>query len=92
VSNDRDIVAAVSDWAVTDDSDEEYEICACQVESERPIVRTKEALRALKVITRYYDAPGSDDNLDVNVFCIEKQLQRRVSSYTKQTNITGFLS
>ena len=91
VPSDRDIVAAVSDRAVIDGSDDEHEIGAYELESERPIVTTKDALRAFKVITQYYDARGSYDNLDINLFCIE-DLQRRLSSAKKQTNITGFLN
>jgi hypothetical protein len=56
VPSDRDIVAAMSDHAVIDGSDDEHEIGAYELESERPIVTTKDALRALKVITQYYDA------------------------------------
>jgi hypothetical protein len=57
----------VSDHAVIDDSDDEHKIT---------IETTKDALRVFKVITQYYDAHGSDDNLDINLFCIEKDLQR----------------
>jgi hypothetical protein len=66
VPSDRDIVAAVSGRAVTDDSDDEREIGACELESERQIVTTKEALSAFKVIIQYYDAHGAYDNLDIN--------------------------
>jgi hypothetical protein len=66
---DRDIVAAVSDRAVTDDSDDEREIGACELESEGQIVTTKNALRAFKVISQYYAAHGADDNLDVKLYC-----------------------
>jgi hypothetical protein len=90
VPSDRDIVAAVSDHAIIDGSDDEHEIGACELESELPIVTTKDALRAFKVVTQYYYAHGSDDNLDINLFCIEKDLQRRLSSAKKQTNITDF--
>jgi hypothetical protein len=76
VPSDRDIVAAVSDRAVTDDSDDEREIGACELESERQVVTTKDALRAFKVSTQYYDAHGAGDNLDVKLYCIEKDLQR----------------
>jgi hypothetical protein len=83
VPSDRDIVAAVSDHAVIDGSDDDHEIGAYELERERPIVTTKDALRAFKVITQYYDAHGSDDNLDINFFCIDKDLQRRLSSAKK---------
>jgi hypothetical protein len=69
VPSGRDIVAAVCDHAITDDSDDEREISACELESERQIVTTKDALRAFKVITQYYDAHGADDNLDVKLYC-----------------------
>jgi hypothetical protein len=92
VPSDRDIVAAVSDRAVTDDRDDEREIGACELESERQIVTTKDALRAFKVGTQYYDAHGADDNLDVKLYSIEKDLQRRLSNAKKQTNITDFFT
>src|SRR5215468_1902631 len=92
VPSDRDIVTAVSDLAVTDDSDDEREIGACELESERQIVTTKDALRALKVITQYYDAHCADDSLDIKLYCIEKDLQRRLSNAKKQTNITDFFT
>jgi hypothetical protein len=88
VPSDRDIVAAVSDRAVTDDGDDEREIGACELESERQIVTTKDALRAFKVSTQYYDAHGADGNLDIKLYCIERDLQRRLSNAKKQTNIT----
>jgi hypothetical protein len=52
VPSDRDIVAAVSDHAVTDDSDDEREIGACELESERQIVTTKDTVRSFKVSTQ----------------------------------------
>jgi hypothetical protein len=76
VPSDCDIVAAVPDRAVTDDGDDEREIGACELESERQIVTTKDALRAFKVSTQYYAAHGADDNLDVKLYSIEKDLQR----------------
>jgi hypothetical protein len=90
VPSDRDIVTAVFDHAVIDGSDDNHEISAYKLDSERPIVTTKDTLRAFKVITQHYDAHGSDDNLDINLFCIEKDLQRRLSSAKKQTNISEF--
>jgi hypothetical protein len=66
VSSDRDIVAAVSDHASTDDSDDEREIGACELESEHQIVTTNDALRAFKVITQYYAVHGADDNWMLN--------------------------
>jgi hypothetical protein len=92
VPSDRDIVAAVSDRAITDDSNDEREIGVCELESERQIVTTKDALRAFKVSTQYYAAHGADDNLDVKLYCIDKDLQRRVSNAKKQTNITDFFT
>jgi TnpA family transposase len=55
-------------------------------------VTTKDGLRAFKVITQYYDAHGADYNLDVKMYCIEKELQRRLSNTKKQTNITDFFT
>jgi hypothetical protein len=92
VPSDRDTVAAVSDRAVTDDSDDEREIGVCELESERQIVTTKYALRAFKVITEYYDAHCADDNLDIKLYCIEKDLQKRLSNTKKQTDITDFFT
>jgi hypothetical protein len=80
------------DHAVTDDSDDEREISACALESERQIVTTNDALRAFKVITQYYDGHGADDNLDIKLYCIENDLQRRLSNAKKQTNITDFFT
>jgi hypothetical protein len=89
VPSDRDIVAAMSDCAVTDDIDDEREIGACELESERQIVTPKDALRAFKVSTQYYDAHGADDNLDVKLYCIEKDFQRQFSNAKKQqTSLT----
>jgi hypothetical protein len=81
----------MSGHAVTDDSDDETEIATCELECEGHIVTVKEALRALKTDTQYYDAHGSDETLDVNLFSVEKVPQRRLSSSTKQMNITEFL-
>jgi hypothetical protein len=92
VPSDRDIVAALSDRAVTDDSDGECEIGACELESEPQVGTTKDTLRAFKVITQYYAAHGADDNLDVKLYCTEKALQRRLSNAKKQTNITDFFT
>ena len=50
---------------IMDDSKDATEISTCELESECPIVRTKEALRAINIITQYYDAHGSDETLDV---------------------------
>ena len=38
-----------------------------------------------------YDALGADKTLDVGIFCIQRGLQRRLSSSTKQTNIIVFI-
>jgi hypothetical protein len=92
VPSDRDIVAAVSDRAVTDDSDDERQIGACELESERQIVTTKDTLRAFKVSTQNYDAQGTDDNLDVKLYCIEKDLQKGLSKAKRQTNITDYFT
>jgi hypothetical protein len=43
-----------------DDSKDATKISTCKLESECPTVRTKEALRAINIITQYYDAHGSD--------------------------------
>jgi hypothetical protein len=91
VPSDRDIVAAVCDRAVTDDSYDEHEIGACDIQSERQIVTTKDAVRAFKVIMQYSDAHGADDKLDIEIFYIEKDHQRRLSNAKTQTNITDFL-
>jgi hypothetical protein len=90
--SDCDIVAAVSDCAVTDGSNDEREIGMCELGSEHQIVTTKDALRAFKVITQYYDEHGADNNLDLKLYCIEKDLQRRLSNAKKQTNITDFFT
>jgi hypothetical protein len=92
VPSDRDTVAAVSDRAVTDGSDDERQIGACELESERQIVTTKDAVRAFKVITQYYAAHGADNNLDIKLYCIEKDLQRGLSKAKKQTNVTVFFT
>lgn len=86
--SDRDIVAAVSDHAVIDDSDDEHEIGACNLESERPIVTTKDVLRAIKVITQYYDAHGSDDNLDINCSVLRTSKGECQAPTSKQTLLT----
>jgi hypothetical protein len=82
------IVAALPDRTITDDSDDECKIGACELESKHQIVTTKDALRAFKVITQYYDAHGADDNLDIKLYCIDKDLQMQLSNAKKQTNIT----
>lgn len=55
-----------------DDSKDATGISTCELESERPIVRTKEALRAIN-ITQYYDAQGSDETLDVILLSIKQE-------------------
>jgi hypothetical protein len=92
VLSDCNIDAAVSDHAVTDDSDDECKISACELESKRQIVTTKDTVRAFKVITQYYDAHGADDNLDIKPYCIEKDLQSRLSNAKKQTTFTDFFT
>jgi hypothetical protein len=92
VSSNCGIVAALSDRAITDDSNDEREIGACELESECQIVTTKDTLRAFKVITQYYAARGADDNLGMKLYCIEKDLQRRLPNAKKQTNITDFFT
>lgn len=37
------------------------------------------------------DAHGSDDKFEVNLFCVE-ELQKRLLSFTKQTNIIDLLN
>lgn len=73
-----------------DDSDDETEVGTCWLESEHTIITTKEALRAFKILTWYYDAHGSDKKLDVNMFSVKKDLKRQLSSSTKQINIIDF--
>jgi len=57
---------------IMDDSKDATGISTCELESERPIVRTKEALRAIN-ITQYYDAQGSDETLDVILLSIKQE-------------------
>jgi hypothetical protein len=92
VPSDRDIVAAVSDRAVTDGSDDEREIGACELKSGRQILTTKGALRALKASTQHCAAHCAGGNLGVKLYCVEKDLQRRLSNAEKQTNITDFFT
>jgi hypothetical protein len=92
VPSDCDTVAAVCDRAVTDDSDDECEIGACELESECQIVTTKDTLSTFTVITQYYDAHGADGNLDTKLYCIEKDLQMQLSNTKKQTDITDFFT
>jgi len=56
-----------------DDSKDATEISTCELESERPIVRTKEALTAINIITQYYDAHGSDETLDIILLSIKQE-------------------
>lgn len=78
VPTDSDIVATISDHAVTVDSDDENENCVCEVENERPIVTTKVAQRTFKIVTCYYYVYGFDEKLKVSLFSTRKQLQRRL--------------
>jgi hypothetical protein len=73
VSTDQDIIAAVCGHTTMDDSKDETKSSTCELESERPIVRTKEALRAVNIITQNYDAHGSDETLDVILLSIEQE-------------------
>jgi hypothetical protein len=88
VPTNHDIVAAVSGRAVMRYSDDGTKIRTCKLECEHPIVTTKEALRALRIVTQYYDTHGCNEKLDVSLFSGEKELQRLLSSCTKQMNIT----
>jgi hypothetical protein len=63
-----------------DDSEDETEIDTCEEESERPIITAQEAQRAIKIVTQHYEAHGSDEILDINLFSIEKDLQSRLST------------
>jgi hypothetical protein len=73
VPTDHDIIAAACGHTTMDDRKDETKISTCESESGRPIVRTKEALRAINVITQYYDAHGSDETLDAILLCIEQE-------------------
>jgi hypothetical protein len=55
---------------------DETKVGTCELECECPIVTTKEALTALKIITQYFDTHGYDEKLDISLFSIEKDLQR----------------
>jgi hypothetical protein len=55
VPTNRDIITAVSGHTVTVESNDETKIGTCEVESEFPIVVTKEALTAFKIVAQYYD-------------------------------------
>jgi hypothetical protein len=79
-----------NDYVPTDDN-----AAVSEVPSDRDVVANAqlwqertlwELSRSLPSITMH----SSDDNLDSNVFCIEKHLQRRLSSAKKQTNTTDF--
>jgi hypothetical protein len=67
-----DVTAAMSGHAVVVDSNDETKICTCEVESECQIVTSKEGLRALKIVTQYYDTCGSDGELQFNLFSVEE--------------------
>jgi hypothetical protein len=67
-----DIFAAMSGHAVVVDSNDETNKGTCDVESECQIVTTKEGLRALKIVTQYYDTRGSDYELQFNLFPVEE--------------------
>jgi len=36
------------------------------------------------IITQYYDAHGLYEKVDINMFCVEKHLQRRLAGSTKK--------
>jgi hypothetical protein len=73
VPTDHDIIAAVCGHTTMDDSKDETKISTCELEGECPIVRTKEALRAISIITQYHEAHGSDETLDVILLSIEQE-------------------
>jgi hypothetical protein len=64
----------MSGHAVMDDSNDETKMGTCELESEHPVVTTKEAARAFRIITQwaYCDKHGSCKKLDVNLFSVEK--------------------
>jgi hypothetical protein len=41
-----------------------------------PVVTAQKAVGAFMIITQYYDANGLYEKVDINVFCVEKHLQR----------------
>lgn len=67
-----DVIAAMSGRAIVVDSNDETIIITCEAESKCQIVTTKEGLRALKIVTQYYDTCGSDDELQFNLFSVEE--------------------
>lgn len=69
-----DLFAAMSGHAVVVDSNDETNKGTCDVKSECQIVTTKEGLRALKIVTQYYDTRGSDYELQVNLFPVEEDM------------------
>jgi hypothetical protein len=82
---DHEIFAPMSDHAVMDDSDDETETCACELESEcPPVVTAQKAVGAFMIITQYSDAHGLYEKVDINVFCVEKHLQRRLAGSMKK--------
>ena len=67
-----DVIAAMSGHAVVVDSNDETKISTCEVECKCQIVTAKEGLRALNIVTQYYDTRGSDDELQFNLFSVEE--------------------
>lgn len=65
-----DVIAAMSGHAIVVDSNDETKKSTCEVESECQIATSKEDLRALKIVTQYYDTCGSDDELQFNLFSV----------------------
>jgi len=67
-----DVIAALSGHTIVVDSNDETKISTCEVESKCQIVITKDGLRALKIVTQYYDTCGSRDELQFNLISVEE--------------------
>jgi hypothetical protein len=62
------VFAAKSGHAVMNYSDDESEISTHEVQSEHPVIMSKELLRAFKIIQQYCGTHGSDEKLDISLF------------------------
>ena len=85
VSVNSDTVAGTSGQVIMHDSNNETELTSCQLESERPFVKTKGGLRDFKTVAQFCDTLGTVSHL-ISISSLEKDLQRPLSNFTTKTN------
>jgi hypothetical protein len=81
VSANSDTVAATFGQVIMHDSNNETELTSCQLESERPLVKTKGGLRDFKTVAQFCDTFGYGEPFDVDLFSREGPAKAIIKLY-----------